>query len=137
MLRSSSSLLPQVTLAGEKSGRDILYKRHKSTNKYNYRVLLKDADKYETFFIDADFDKDIHIGFSATDGHNNEIWEILVGGWNGQSSVIRFKNQRGFKRHVKVDHTLAEFNNFKHTLQVCCQHNLGITHLILYLGHCQ
>ena len=136
MLRSISSL-PRVALAGEKSGQDILYKRLMSTDNYNYQVLFNDADKYETFFIDADFDKDILIGFSATDGHNDEIWEILVGCWNGLSSGIRFKNQRGFKRHVKVDHTLAEFNNFKHTLQVCCQHNLGITHLILYLGHCQ
>ena len=136
MLRSIGSL-PRVALVGDKSGQDILYKRHWSIDNYNYQVLFNDADKYETFFIDADFDKDIHIGFSATNGHNDEVWEILVGGWNGQSSVIRFKNQRGFKRHVKVDHTLAEFNKFKHRLQVYCQHNLGITHLILYLGHCQ
>ena len=129
MLRSIGSL-PRVALVGDKSGQDILYKRHWSIDNYNYQVLFNDADKYETFFIDADFDKDIHIGFSATNGHNDEVWEILVGGWNGQSSAIRFKNQRGFKRYVKVDHTLAEFNKLKHKLQVCCQHNVGTTNYL-------
>ena len=36
---------------------------------------------------------DIHIGYSKTSGHDDQKWEIVIGGWSGTKSVIRDKNQ--------------------------------------------
>ena len=78
--------------------------------------MFDDAQNYETFFIRADFTNDVHIGFSASDGHNDKKWEIVIGGWGGGASAIRSQNQGS--RLVTKTHTKAEFDEFKHNLQV-------------------
>ena len=64
----------------------------------------------------ADFTNDLHIGFSASDGHNDKKWEIVIGGWNGGASVIRSQNQG--RNFITQTHTKAEFDGFKYNLQV-------------------
>ena len=93
-------------------------KQHTSNMDYNYQVLFNDANTYETFYIDADFNNDIHIGFSATDGHDDKKFEIVIGGWAGKQSVIRSANQEPAHGHVRVLHSQDDFNDFKHKLQV-------------------
>merc|ERR1711892_1044679 len=58
-----------------------VHKSHKSNTDYNYQVLFDDADKYETFYIDADFNNDVHIGFSNLQTHTGKKIEIVIGGW--------------------------------------------------------
>ena len=95
-------------------------KTHTSNADYSYQTMFNDANEYESFFIDADFNEhgNVHIGFSATDGHDDEKWEILIGGWGGTISAIRSANQSPLHGHVKAVHTQEEFNEFKHNLQV-------------------
>ena len=66
----------------------------------------------------ADFNHDISIGFSASNGHNDKKWEIVIGGWSGTRSVIRSKNEWPIYGHVGIDHSLKEFNEFKQDLKV-------------------
>merc|ERR1711892_932568 len=96
-----------------------VHKSHKSNTDYNYQVLFDDADKYETFYIDADFNNDVHIGFSNLQTHTGKKIEIVIGGWAGTASVIRGEgNQTPPHGDVGKTHTKAEFDEFKHSLQV-------------------
>jgi len=88
------------------------------TTDYNYELLTDQADQYESFYINADFNNDIHIGFSKTTGHEDKKWEIVIGGWGGLQSVIRSENQYPAQGWVKKNHTRAEFDEFKHNLKV-------------------
>jgi len=90
-------------------------------NNYDYKVMYDNADTFKSFDIDAsDFTNDIHIGFSATDGHEDKKWEIVLGGWSGTRSVIRSKNQWPAHGHAEVITTYEEFkamrNNFRVTV---------------------
>ena len=40
-----------------------------------------------------DIADNIIIGYSKTSGHDDEKWEIVIGGWSGTLSVIRDRNQ--------------------------------------------
>ena len=91
---------------------------HESSTAYRYELLTDAADQFESFYIDADFNNDAHIGFSKTTGHADTKWEIVIGGWGGTRSVIRSKNQFPTYGHVTKTHTKAEFNEFKHNLRV-------------------
>lgn len=53
------------------------------------------AQIYNFFQIEApDFVRNIFIGFSnAFNGHNDDKWEILLGGWGGKKHVIRYGNR--------------------------------------------
>jgi len=94
-------------------------KSHTSGLDYNYQVLFDDADKYTTFYIDADFNHGVNIGFSNQKTHNENQIEIVIGGWTGTRSVIRGEgNQKPLYGNVKKEHTKAEFDEFKHNLQV-------------------
>jgi len=94
------------------------YFDHVSNSDYNYQLLTDQADTFESFYIDADFSNDIHIGFSATTGHNDDKFEIVIGGWGGTQSVIRSKNQYPAYGHVRANHSKADFDEFKHNLKV-------------------
>jgi len=95
-----------------------VHKTHTSNTEYNYQVVFDDADQYETFYIDADFNNDVHIGFSNSQAHDGKKIEIVIGGWAGKQSVIRSGNQTPYSGHVKKLHTKGEFDTFKHNLQV-------------------
>ena len=86
--------------------------------KYDYKVLFDNADQFETFFISANFNKDLNIGFSASGGHNDKKWEILNGGWDGTRSVIRSNNQTPHRGLVVKTFTPAVWHDFKRDLQV-------------------
>ena len=91
---------------------------HVSNAVYNYQVLTDQADQFEYFTIDADFNNDVHIGFSATAGHDDAKWEIVIGGWSGTKSVIRPGNQVPDDGLVNKSHTKAEFDEFKRNLKL-------------------
>ena len=85
---------------------------------YHYTVLYNNANEYAGFQVDAsDFTNDIHIGLSKHDVHEDKKWEIVIGGWKGTQSVIRSANQTPKSGHVKVNHSVAEYEairgNFK------------------------
>ena len=83
---------------------------------YNYKVLFDDAQKYATFFVRAVFNADVIIGFSDSKRHDDIKWEIIIGGWHSMRSVINSGNLG--PTLVEEFHTKAEFDNFKHNLQV-------------------
>ena len=62
---------------------------------YKYRVIDDNAQFKDYFRIIADdFTNDIHLGFSnGFTGHDDEKWEIVLGGWSGSTHVIRDANQ--------------------------------------------
>ena len=89
---------PNATIVGEIYTSD--FKTHYSLNEYNYKVVFDNADQYETFHFDVDFNNDITIGFSDTQEHSDDKIESPLDG------------------HVKVYHTKSEFDVFKHNLQI-------------------
>ena len=64
--------------------------------RYWYQVMGGNAQIYDYFHINApDFNNDIHIGFSnGFNGHKDDKWEIVLGGWGGKQHVIRYGNQK-------------------------------------------
>lgn len=81
-------------------------------NNYSYKKLYSNADTFKFFDIDATgFNNDIHLGFSATEGHDDKKWEIVIGGWAGLQSVIRSGNQTPYSGHVKINHTREEYED--------------------------
>ena len=107
---------PDTTIVGEAYTSD--FKTHYSQDRYYYKVVFDNADQYETFHFDVDFNNDITIGFSDTQEHSDVKIEIVIGGWTGTASVIRSGNYSPLDGHVKVYHTKSEFDVFKHNLQI-------------------
>ena len=94
-------------------------KTHSSANNYNYAVVFNDADQYDHFSIDADLNSDAHIGLSANQSHDGNEWEIVIGGWTGSGSVIRYGNQE--EPLVQKLHSKFQYDQFKHDLKVLKQ----------------
>ena len=63
--------------------------------RYWYQVMGGNAQIYDYFHINApDFDN-IFIGFSnGFNGHDDDKWEIVLGGWGGKQHVIRYGNRK-------------------------------------------
>ena len=67
----------------------------KFTGEYYYQLIDGNADTFDWFHISAPgFSNDIHLGFSkGCKSHDDEKWEIVLGGWSGTRHVIREGNQ--------------------------------------------
>ena len=67
----------------------------KFTGEYYYQLIDGNADTFDSFHISAPgFSNDIHLGFSkGCKSHDDEKWEIVLGGWVGTRHVIREGNQ--------------------------------------------
>ena len=65
------------------------------TGEYYYQLIDNNAHTFDCFHISAPgFSNDIHIGFSnGCKSHDDEKWEIVLGGWSGTRHVIRDGNQ--------------------------------------------
>ena len=63
--------------------------------RYWYQVMGGNAQIYDYFHINApDFDN-IFIGFSnGFTGHDDDKWEIVLGGWGGKQHVMRYGNRK-------------------------------------------
>ena len=74
------------------------------TRDYKYQLIENQAETYDYFQVNApDFTHDINLGFSnGFKGHNDEKWEILIGGWRGIQHVMRDGNQRPHQGLVRI-----------------------------------
>ena len=88
-------------------------------------MVNTEAYDYSYFKIDgSEFSNDIHIGLANTDGlgpmyYETKSWEIVIGGWAGEKSVIR---KDVYSAHapeiVTKEHSSDKFNNIKGDIRV-------------------
>ena len=83
-------------------------------NLYDYQVILDNAADFMEFRFQApEFTNDIHLGFSASPGHNDPKWEIVIGGWYGTRSVIRTSNQTPHLGVATVVHSREVYDELR------------------------
>jgi len=84
--------------------------------KYNYQKVDGAAQFKDYFRIQATqiFENDIHLGFSdGFNGHNDDKWEIVIGGWSATKHVIRDGNQTPTEGLVSKLTTPNAYNQLK------------------------
>ena len=64
----------------------------KTTNNYSYKKLGSILNE-DHVFISVLANNDAHIALGETTGHNDKHYEIVLGGWGNNKSVIRSQNQ--------------------------------------------
>ena len=84
-----------------------------------------EAYDYSYFIIDgSEFSNDIHIGLANTDGlgkmyYDKISWEIVIGGWSGEKSVIRKDVYSAHAPEILTkEHSSNKFNKMKSDIRV-------------------
>ena len=82
------------------------------STKYNYQKVDGAAHFKDYFRISSNFGNDIHLGLSdGFNGHEDDKWEIVIGGWKGGKHAIRDGNQA--QNLVSKSTNPSEFNLLK------------------------
>ena len=82
--------------------------------KYKYQKVDSAAHFKDYFRISSDFKNDIHLGFSnGFNNHNDEKWEIVIGGWFATKHVIRNGNQEPINGLVSEDTTKTAYEELR------------------------
>ena len=82
--------------------------------KYNYKKVDSAAHFKDYFRISSDFKNNIHLGFSnGFNNHDDEKWEIVIGGWFATKHVIRNGNQVPKNGLVSQETTKAAYEQLR------------------------
>ena len=90
---------------------------------YDYQLVVDNAHEYARFQVDAShFKHDVHIALSMFEEQimfDNEKFEIVIGGYYGEMSIIRTRTGwNDYTNFVEKSHTEAYFDNFKSDIEV-------------------
>jgi len=75
-------------------------------DKYNYIKMGDDITNMDHVLIEVNATNDAHIALGEDTSHDGKHYEIILGGWNNNKSVIRAQNQG----NSLVEHTEKLFN---------------------------
>jgi len=62
-------------------------------NKYEYKQIGSDISELDYVLIEVNATNDAHIALGEDTNHNGKHYEIVLGGWGNNKSVIRSQNQ--------------------------------------------
>ena len=88
-------------------------KSHTSPNTHSFETVFDDANVYEHFLVDTQFESDFSIGLFT---ENSLVWKVMLGGWGGTGSRI-INGGTGGDVAAKT-HTKSAFDFWKHDITV-------------------